>query len=123
MATKLDTIVLDKTGTITIGKPAVTDIIPIEPEFKTTEDLLKLGASVEKGSEHPLGKAIVKHAESKALELSAPEEFKASGGLGVQGRIDGRMVTVGKPDWFKELKIPIESVPGKPALRLDCGIR
>jgi len=109
MATKLDTIVFDKTGTITIGKPAVMDIIPIEPECKTAQDLLKLGASVEKGSEHPLGKAIVKHAESKALELSAPQEFKASGGLGVQARINGSMVMVGKPDWFKELKIPIDS--------------
>ncbi len=109
MATKLDTIVFDKTGTITIGKPAVMDIIPIEPECETAQDLLKLGASVEKGSEHPLGKAIVKHAESKALELSAPHEFKASGGLGVQARINGSMVMVGKPDWFKELKIPIDS--------------
>ena len=110
MATKLDTIVLDKTGTITIGKPAVMDIIPIEPQCKTTEELLKLGASVEKGSEHPLGKAIVKHAESKALELSAPEEFKASGGMGVQARINGSMVMVGKPDWFKELDIDMAPV-------------
>jgi Cu+-exporting ATPase len=109
-ATKLDTIVLDKTGTITIGKPAVVDIIPIEPQSKTAEDLLKLGASVEKGSEHPLGKAIVKHAETEAVPLLAPEEFKASGGLGVQARIDGSLVRVGKPDWFKELKISIESV-------------
>jgi Cu+-exporting ATPase len=109
-ATKLDTIVLDKTGTITIGKPAVVDIIPIEPQCKTAQDLLKLGASVEKGSEHPLGKAIVKHAETGGVTLLAPQEFKASGGLGVQARIDGSMVMVGKPDWFKELKIPIESV-------------
>jgi Cu+-exporting ATPase len=109
MATKLDTIVFDKTGTITIGKPAVMDIIPIEPECKTAEDLLKLGASVEKGSEHPLGKAIVKHAESEAFNLASPAEFKASGGLGVQARINGSMVMVGKPDWFTELKIPLDS--------------
>ena len=110
MATKLDTIVLDKTGTITIGKPVVMDIIPIEPQCKTTEDLLKLGASVERGSEHPLGKAIVKHAESKALELSAPQEFKASGGMGVQARVNDKMVMVGKPDWFKELGIDMAPV-------------
>jgi Cu+-exporting ATPase len=91
-ATKLDTIVLDKTGTITIGKPAVVDVIPIEPECTTTADLLKLGASVEKGSEHPLGRAIVKHAELQGLSLSAPQEFKASGGLGVQAHINGSMV-------------------------------
>jgi Cu+-exporting ATPase len=107
-ATKLDTIVLDKTGTITIGKPAVVDVIPIEPECTTTADLLKLGASVEKGSEHPLGRAIVKHAESQGLSLSAPQEFKASGGLGVQAHINGSMVMVGKPDWFREMAITIE---------------
>jgi Cu+-exporting ATPase len=109
MATKLDTIVLDKTGTITIGKPAVVDIVPFEPQCKTTQDLLKLGASVEKGSEHPLGKAIVRHAESEKMPLWAPEEFKASGGLGVQARVNGKVVMVGKPDWFKELGIDIES--------------
>jgi Cu+-exporting ATPase len=108
MATKLDTIVLDKTGTITIGKPAVVDIVPIEPECKTAEDLLKLGASVEKGSEHPLGKAIVRYAESEGIPLLAPQEFKASGGLGVQARVNGRMVMVGKPDWFRELNISID---------------
>jgi Cu+-exporting ATPase len=109
-ATKLDTIVLDKTGTITVGKPAVVDIIPLELECRTAEDLLKLAASVEKGSEHPLGKAIVKHAKSEGLELSTPEEFKASGGLGVQARIEGSMVMVGKPDWFKESGIDMAPV-------------
>jgi Cu+-exporting ATPase len=108
MATKLDTIVLDKTGTITIGKPAVVDIIPIEAECKTAEDLLKTAASVEKGSEHPLGKAIVRHAESEGIPLLAPGEFKASGGLGVQARVNGRRVMVGKPDWFTESKISID---------------
>ena len=108
MATKLDTIVLDKTGTITIGKPGVVDIIPIEPHCKKAQGLLKLGAAVEKGSEHPLGKAIVGHAEFEGLHLLAPKEFKASGGMGVQARIDGRIVMVGKPDWFKELEISIE---------------
>ncbi len=109
MATKLDTIVLDKTGTITIGKPAVADIVPFEPQCRTKEDLLKLAASVEKGSEHPLGKAIVRYAESVKVPLWAPEEFKASGGLGVQARVSGKMVMLGKPDWFKELEIDIES--------------
>jgi Cu+-exporting ATPase len=107
MATKLDTIVLDKTGTITIGKPAVVDVVPIEPQCKTAADLLKLGASVEKGSEHPLGRAIVRQAESEGIPLSAPEEFKASGGRGVQARINGSNVKVGKPEWFNELNIDI----------------
>jgi Cu+-exporting ATPase len=109
-ATKLDTIVLDKTGTITVGKPAVVDIIPLEPERRTVEDLLKLAASVERGSEHPVGKAIVKHAEAKGVTLLSPAEFKASGGLGVQARINGNMIMVGKPDWFKELNIDMAPV-------------
>jgi Cu+-exporting ATPase len=109
-ATKLDTIILDKTGTITVGKPAVVDIIPLEPDCKTAKELLKLAASVEKGSEHPLGKAIVKHAETEGTTLLNPTEFKASGGLGVQARIDGNMVMVGKPDWFKELSTDMAPV-------------
>jgi len=112
-ATKLDTIVLDKTGTITIGKPAVADIIPLEAECRTAQNLLALAASVEKGSEHPLGKAIVKQAESESLNLAPLAEFKASGGRGVQARLDGKMVMVGKPGWFNELKISIESVAGR----------
>ncbi len=112
-ATKLDTIVLDKTGTITLGKPAVADIVFFKPHCTTPEDLLKLGASVEKGSEHPLGKAIVRHAESLKVPLQAPQEFKASGGRGVQARVNGEMVMVGKPDWFKELGIDLASVAGR----------
>ncbi len=107
MATHLDTIVLDKTGTITIGKPAVVDIVPIEPQCKTETELLKLAASVEKGSEHPLGKAIVKRAEADNVELLAPKNFKASGGMGVEAGIDGKMVMVGKPNWFQETGIEI----------------
>jgi Cu+-exporting ATPase len=112
-ATKLDTIVLDKTGTITLGKPAVTDIVFFKPHCTTPEDLLKLGASVEKGSEHPLGKAIVRHAESLKVPLQAPQAFKASGGRGVQARVNGEMVMVGKPDWFKELGIDLASAAGR----------
>jgi Cu+-exporting ATPase len=108
MATRLDTIMLDKTGTITIGKPSVIDIIPIEPEGRTAAELLRLSASVEKGSEHPLGKAIVKRAESDGIHPSIPEEFRASGGLGVHARIDGKIVMVGKPNWFQEMGIPID---------------
>jgi Cu+-exporting ATPase len=109
-ATKLDSIILDKTGTITLGKPAVMDVIPIEPECSTAKGLLEIGASVERGSEHPLGKAIVRHAESQGLTLAAPQEFKAHGGRGVQANINGHAVMVGKPEWFKELKISTEAV-------------
>jgi len=106
-ATKLDTIVLDKTGTITIGKPAVGDIIPLDPAFKTENHFLKLAASVEKGSEHPLGKAIVNEAKTRGIDLWNPKNFKAHGGFGVEARVDGNMVMLGKPNWFNDLGIDI----------------
>ncbi len=112
-ATKLDTIVLDKTGTITIGKPAVVDIIPFDPDITTKDQLLKLAASVEKGSEHPLGKAIVNEAKSKGLDLWKPDNFKASGGFGVEAQIDGNFVRLGKPQWFHELGVDIDIAKDK----------
>jgi Cu+-exporting ATPase len=109
-ATKLDTIVLDKTGTITKGQPAVTDIIPFEPFCTSKDHLLKIGASVEKGSEHPLGKAVVNEASAREVDLLKPEHFKAVGGLGVQAEIEGRSVMMGQPEWFKEMGIDIARV-------------
>jgi Cu+-exporting ATPase len=108
-ATRLNTIVLDKTGTITMGKPAVVDIIPFKPGCETQEELLKLAASVEQGSEHPLGKAIVKEAKRRKFTLAEPTDFKASGGFGVEAGIDGSSVLVGKPRWFGQLGIEIEA--------------
>jgi Cu+-exporting ATPase len=109
MATKLDTIVLDKTGTITMGKPAIVDIIPLDSGFAGEDQLLKLAASVEKGSEHPLGKAIVNEAQTRGIDLWEPENFKASGGLGVEARIEGKFVKMGKPKWFIDTGTDIES--------------
>ncbi len=102
-ATKLDTIVLDKTGTITMGTPSVVDIIYFEPFCSSDEQLLKLGASVEKGSEHPIGKAIVNEAINKGVDLFDFEKFKATGGQGVEAVVEGRLVKIGKPGWFKTL--------------------
>jgi Cu+-exporting ATPase len=99
-ATELDTIVLDKTGTITEGKPALSDIIALDGHLMTEEKLLKLAASVEQGSEHPLGKAIVREAKERDIALSAPGNFKSQGGFGVQAKIAGHNVRVGKPKWF-----------------------
>jgi Cu+-exporting ATPase len=106
-ASKLDTIVMDKTGTITMGKPAVVDIIPFDPVCKTKNQLLKLSASVEKGSEHPLGKAIVNEAKKRNISLLESSNFRARGGLGVEAEVDGHFVRMGKPEWFKELGIDI----------------
>jgi len=111
-ATKLDTIVLDKTGTITMGKPAVVDLIVLDARVRDQNALLRLGASVERGSEHPLGRAIVEEAENRGLDLSEPKAFKASRGLGVQASVDGQDILVGKPGWFDEIGLkttPIKS--------------
>lgn len=111
-ATKLDTIVLDKTGTITMGRPAVADLIPLGPEGVSEAELLSTAASVERGSEHPLGKAIVNAALDRGMTLEDPADFKASGGFGVEAIVDGRFVQVGKPVWFEELRIDIADASG-----------
>lgn len=95
-AGKVGIVVLDKTGTITRGQPAVTDIVI--REFPAGEmELLRLAASVEKGSEHPLGEAIVAEAGNRGLALSDPQSFKASAGHGVEAVVDGFNVVVGSP--------------------------
>jgi len=105
MATKLDTIVLDKTGTITIGKPSVVNLVVSDAFIKNEEELLRIGASVERGSEHPLGRAIVKEAEKRGIDLFEPGDFRALRGRGVQAKINGQEVLVGKPSWFDEMEV------------------
>jgi len=89
-ASKLTTIVLDKTGTVTAGKPAVTDIMSANPA-----EMLRLAASLETGSEHPLAEAIVSKAHADQVELSACKEFHAISGHGVRGLINGISVLLG----------------------------
>ena len=112
-AAKLDTIVLDKTGTITRGQPALVDVIPLGPKPVDEEHLLKISASVEKGSEHPVGKAIVKAARQRNIDLFDLEDFKATGGMGVQARVNGEKVALGKPKWFSKLGVDIQPVQAK----------
>ncbi len=107
-AAHLDVIVLDKTGTLTQGKPAVTDLSLVGSFFESKEALLNTAASVEKGSEHPIGKAIVREAEHRGMTLREPSDFKASAGLGVQAKIGDKEIFVGKPGWFEQLNISLE---------------
>jgi len=92
-AQKIDTIVLDKTGTITRGEPALTDVI-VMPDFDEDE-VLKLVASLERGSEHPLGESIVKGAAERRLILSEAMDFNAIAGHGVSGRVEGHDILLG----------------------------
>jgi Cu+-exporting ATPase len=106
-ASMLDTIVMDKTGTITMGMPSVVRIISYDTASMDEMDILRIGASVERGSEHPLGRAIVREAERRGIGLSGPEGFRAHGGQGVQAKIKGDEVKVGKPGWFRDAGIDI----------------
>lgn len=104
---KLKTIVFDKTGTITEGKPKVTDIIA--KGFKE-EEILVLAASAEKGSEHPLGEAIVKGAEEKGLNLKELESFKAIPGQGIEVMIDGKEVFLGNKKLMENKKVFLQDL-------------
>ncbi len=108
MTTKLDTIVLDKTGTLTMGKPSVVNVELFDRLIRDETELLRLAASAEQGSEHPLGKAIVKEAKKRGILLFKPEGFKASRGFGVQARINGEQVLVGKPGVFEEMTLGVD---------------
>ena len=92
-ARRITAIVLDKTGTLTRGKPAVTAVVPAAGFSE--DELLRLAAAVEVGSEHPLGEAIVGQARERGLSLPATEFFQAFAGRGVQARVEGREVTLG----------------------------
>ncbi len=94
-AGKVSVVVLDKTGTITKGQPAVTDVVVSRESSVSSEELLHLAASVEKGSEHPLGEAIWAEATTRGLALSELTGFKAEAGAGVEAEVDGHAVTVG----------------------------
>jgi Cu+-exporting ATPase len=95
MAHRIDTVILDKTGTVTLGKPRVT-AVRAAPGY-TEDDVLWLAASAERYSEHPLGKAIVEAAAERGLALAEADGFAAQSGHGVRARVEGREVVVGRP--------------------------
>jgi len=107
---KVDTIVIDKTGTLTEGRPKVTAIRPAAG-FDEAE-LLRLAASVERGSEHPLAAAIVAAAEERGLALSPVSDFDSPVGKGVIGTVDGHRIVIGNRQIMREAGIDIESLAG-----------
>ncbi len=100
----VDTIVLDKTGTITSGKPAVTDIVPLTAELNG-EELLILAASAEMGSEHPLAQAIVDRAKAEKLPLIQAESFEAESGRGIRAKVDGKDILAGNAVFMEENRL------------------
>ena len=97
-ARRVDTVVLDKTGTITEGQPQVSDIALAPDVAVSTDDLVRLVASAERGSEHPLASALVREAERRELNLEWPELFEAVVGKGVRATIEGRELLIGNPE-------------------------
>ncbi|MBX3630647.1 MAG: cadmium-translocating P-type ATPase [Nitrosomonas sp.] len=105
---KVDTLVIDKTGTLTEGKPAVTNIIAAPGFF--TDDLLQMAASLEQGSEHPLAHAIVMAAKNKELRLAEMSDFDSPTGKGVIGRIKGQNVALGNVMLMEEKDVNVSSM-------------
>jgi Cu+-exporting ATPase len=109
LAHKIQTIVLDKTGTLTQGKPTVTDFITLRGTSNNNElKLLRLAASVERNSEHPLAEAVVQYAKSQEVEITDTEAFEAVVGSGVEGTVSDREVQIGTQRWLEELGIETE---------------
>lgn len=106
LAHKIQTIVLDKTGTITEGKPTVTEFVTIRGTANGNElKLLQLTAAVERNSEHPLAEAVVRYASSQQVNLVEAKNFLAIAGSGVQGIVSDRLVQIGTQRWMEELGI------------------
>jgi Cu+-exporting ATPase len=112
---QIDTVVVDKTGTLTEGKPALTTVAPAAPFDEPT--LLRLAASLEKVSEHPLAEAIVRGAEEQAVQTGPVTEFRSVTGKGVVGTVDGRTVAIGNTAMLAEVGATVPSTNRADALR------
>ncbi|OLD46377.1 MAG: copper-translocating P-type ATPase [Armatimonadetes bacterium 13_1_40CM_3_65_7] len=104
-AHRIDTVVLDKTGTLTRGQPSVTDVVPFDG-FRAV-DVLRGAGSAEWGSEHPLGEAIVRRATEQAVDLTRPDRFGAVPGHGIEATVGGRTILVGNPQMLRDRQISL----------------
>ncbi len=104
-AHKIDTVVFDKTGTLTKGEPEVTDVVT--SDNYTEEELLRLAASAERSSEHPLGKAIIDRAKEKGISLVDPKNFSALPGFGIKATVDGKEVLLGNQSMMEKEEIDL----------------
>ena len=105
---KVDTLVTDKTGTLTEGKPKLTSVVAL-PGFQDN-DILQLGASLERASEHPLADAIVRGASERGLALAEVRDFQSASGKGITGMVSGRKVSIGNQKYFVELGIAMDAL-------------
>jgi Cu+-exporting ATPase len=103
---RVNTVVLDKTGTLTEGRPSVTDVLAYGRH--EARDLLRMAASLERSSEHPLGEAVVRHAVSQSLNLEQPLGFEALVGQGAMGTVNGRLIAVGNASLMNTLNVSVQ---------------
>jgi P-type Cu+ transporter len=113
---KVDTLVVDKTGTLTEGKPMLSSLQVVDGAGVSRDDFLALTASVEQSSEHPLARAIVRAAKEKKLPLTSATEFRATSGSGVEGRVLGKTVLVGTAAFLRERRIDLPNLQDMKAL-------
>ncbi len=104
----VDTLIVDKTGTLTEGKPVFNRALPIEGV--QADEVLRLAASLDQGSEHPLADAIVRAARERGLALDKAEAFESASGIGVRGRVAGRELALGNPPLMNQLGVEVESL-------------
>ncbi len=116
---KIDTLIVDKTGTLTEGKPRLIAVLP-EPGHDEAE-VLRLAASLERGSEHPLAEAIVRGAQDRGIDMVAAQDFAAVTGKGVQGRIEGRTVALGNVALVRDLGLSATDLTARADARRDQG--
>jgi Cu+-exporting ATPase len=107
-AGRVRVVVLDKTGTITRGEPSVTDVIALEGE--SADEVLRLAASAERGSEHPLGRAIVEAGQDKGLRVVEPDQFTAVSGFGIRASVENRAVMIGNPRLMQNEGVDIKAL-------------
>jgi Cu+-exporting ATPase len=119
---KVDTLVVDKTGTLTEGKPRVASVNLFDGAGETNDSLLALVASLERSSEHPLARAIVAAAEEKHLPMAAAGEFRAAPGGGVEGRVSGKKVVVGTASFLRAQGIEVPAAQEMSALMPNSSV-
>ena len=122
LAHQIQTIVLDKTGTLTQGKPTVTDFVTVGGTANSNEiKLIRLAAAVERQSEHPLAEAVVRYAQSQQVDLGEAQKFEAIAGSGVQGIVSDHLVQIGTQRWMEELGINTQVLQKYKALWEGAG--
>jgi Cu+-exporting ATPase len=115
---KIDTLIIDKTGTLTEGHPAFDRAIPV-PGYEADE-VLRLAASLDQGSEHPLADAIVRAARARSMTLDKPDNFESSSGIGVRGQVAGRQLALGNTTLMQQLGVSVaDLVTQAEALRAE----